>query len=109
MHRLIIDCPVNMQTDHINGNGLDNRKSNLRVCYNYQNARNQKLRPNSNSGFKGVSLIKDRNKWVAQIKVNGKVKYLGAYTLKEEAARAYNKAAKELFGEFAWLNKLKNA
>lgn len=104
MHRLILGAKVGKYTDHINGNKLDNRRSNLRVCTNAQNMRNIPPKKQNSSGFKGVTWQVDILRWRAQIKVDYKNKYLGVFKVKEEAAKAYNKAAREYFGEFAWLN-----
>lgn len=99
LHRLIMGVS---EVDHINHNGLDNRKSNLRLCTHMQNTFNQVIRKSNTSGFKGVH--KKRDKWVAQIRGNGGRHYLGNFETKEEAAMAYNMAATELHGEFACLN-----
>lgn len=89
--------------DHINHNTLDNRKSNLRVCTNAENSRNQILSSNNTSGYKGVT--KAGNRWVAKISFNGKLIHLGTYNTPEEAAQAYDIAAKALHKDFALLNK----
>lgn len=104
MHRLIMNTPQGMDTDHINGNGLDNRKSNLRICTQSQNEANKGLQKNNTSGFKGVQWNKQYKKWSAKINKNKKSFYVGYFTDKKEAAKAYNTKAKELFGEFARLN-----
>jgi hypothetical protein len=88
--------------DHINGNGLDNQEHNLRPATHSQNHMNQGLRRSSTSGFKGVSPHK--GKWQATIKKDGVVYRLGLFEDKLEAARSYDKKAKELFGSFARLN-----
>lgn len=106
MHRLILEAPKGSIIDHINGNGLDNRKSNLRFCSMRDNSRNRKIHIGNKSGFKGV-LWKVRNKkWQARICVNYKDISLGLFLDKEDAARAYNAAARKYFGEFAYLNKI---
>lgn len=104
IHRLIMNTPVGLVTDHINNNKLDNRKANLRICSHAQNVRNNRPQSKSTSRYKGVYWRKDRNKWVARIKQHGKTISLGHYTNESEAALAYNVKAKELFGEYAWLN-----
>lgn len=102
MHRMILDCKS--YVDHINRDTLDNRRINLRMCSKKQNAYNR-ISTKNKSGFKGVPMYKaHRNGWVAQITVNYKYWYLGTFPTKEEAAVAYDKAAKELMGEFAALN-----
>lgn len=105
MHRLIMDAKPGQQVDHINGNGWDNRRENLRFATNRQNQGNQRIRKFSSS-YKGVCLHKRTNRWYANIKLSGKTKYLGSYASEEAAAKAYNKAAKEFFGEFAKLNSI---
>lgn len=89
------------QVDHWNGCGLDNRDENLRFCSNQQNQFNQSIQSNNTSGCKGVNWLKNRNKWRAQIKFNGKMIHLGLFATKAEAYAAYCTAARELFGEFA--------
>jgi len=106
MHRDIISTPKRKITDHINGNGLDNRKENLRICNHTESNRNRKLQKNNTSGYKGVHKIKF-NEYRAKIYINGKVKYLGTYNILEEAAKAYNEAALIHHGEFARLNIIK--
>lgn len=96
-------CP-DMHIDHIDGNKLNNRIENLRICTHNQNQHNQGIRASNKSGYKGVSWMKSVKKWHAQICCNSKVTHLGLYTCKIEAAKAYDEAAKQLHGEFAWLN-----
>lgn len=112
MHRMIMNAKEKEHVDHINGNPLDNRKENLRVCTACQNLANQKLRKDSTTGYKGVCASKVKiNPWRAYVnkKIDGKSKqhHLGFFKTKEEAALAYNEKAKELFGEFARLNIIK--
>ena len=104
MHRLMVDAPKGMHVDHINGNSLDNRKSNLRICTSAENQRNRRATKNNTSGYKGVGWAKQNKKWTAQIQHNGKKIHIGLYEDKEEAARAYDAKAKELHGEYAYLN-----
>lgn len=105
LHRLIMQTPEDMVTDHINGNKLDNLKLNLRVTSDKLNRLNSGKRCYNTSGFKGVWLRKN-GRWQAEIKLNGKKYSLGTYETKEESALAYNIKAKELFGEHARLNSL---
>jgi hypothetical protein len=92
------------QIDHIDGNGLNNCSSNLRIVTLAQNQYNQKLSKNNKSGFKGVYWDREFGKWRANIRFNGKLKHLGRFDDPIEAAKAYNDAALEYFGEFARLN-----
>jgi hypothetical protein len=92
------------ETDHINGNGLDNRRENLRPTDHILNQGNIKSWSNNTSGFRGVTLERRTGKWVAQLNTKAKHLHLGTFVTKEEAARAYDKAALEYFGEFAYLN-----
>ncbi len=105
LHREIMNATKNDHVDHINGDTLDNRKENLRICINRDNIKNQRIRSNNTSGYKGVSL--KYNKWVARIMFNNKTKYLGVFINKEDAAKAYNEAALKYHGEFARLNIIK--
>lgn len=96
MHHMIIGFPLNgFQVDHINGNRLDNRRCNLRIVSHRENSHNSKCHRNGtkSSRFIGVSL--DRNKWVAQISINGKRKNLGRYSTEEEAVDVYNNYLRE--------------
>lgn len=104
LHRAILKAEKGVMVDHINGDTLDNRISNLRLCNNTQNQRNQKLNKANSSGYKGVSWHKTNKRWMARIKISGKLKYLGYFEFVEDAAKAYDVAAKEHFGEFANLN-----
>lgn len=105
MHRDIIKPPAGMQVDHINGNKLDNRRSNLRLASARQNRQNRPAPKHNTSGFKGVSYRKDRGTWMAQIKdSNGKHRHLGTFSSPTMAAKTYDVAAIKYFGEFAWLN-----
>ena len=108
MHRLIMSCPDDMFVDHIDGNTLNNTRENLRICTHLQNHRNKKKtrrykgRPTI-SQFKGVNRA-SKNTWLAKLQKNRERIYLGCYPTEEEAARAYDAAAREHFGEFAKLN-----
>ena len=100
MHRILMSPPQGFVVDHINGNPLDNRKTNLRICTEAENNRNVSIQSRSTSGLKGVSWYSAGNKWKAQIKVNGKRIHIGYFTNKEEAYEAYCKKGRELHGEF---------
>jgi hypothetical protein len=104
MHRMISGFPKGMDVDHRDGNGLDNRRSNLRVCTHAKNIANQKLSRANTSGYKGVSWDKKRGAWEAHIKYDQKKRFLGYFDDKADAARAYNAKAAEVFGEHARLN-----
>lgn len=106
MHRLILLAPDTTLVDHINGDPLDNRRENLRYATQSQQNANRH-RTFGASRFKGVYRRRDGLKWCAQCRVpGGKQRYLGSFDSEEDAARAYNAAATELFGEYARLNDL---
>jgi hypothetical protein len=103
MHRHIMNCPDDKLIDHINHNGLDNRRDNLRLVSCEQNNWNRrKRRGQCTSPYKGV--FYRYGKWSAAIKCKGKHIFIGWFENEETAARAYDEKAKELFGEFACLN-----
>lgn len=102
-HRLIMGTPKGMQTDHINGDRLDNQRNNLRIATHQQNQWNQK-RSRGTSKFKGVCWDKSRSRWVAQICFNSKNMVIGRFSKEIQAALAYDLWAKDLFGKFASLN-----
>ena len=104
MHRLILDAE---QVDHVNGDGLDNRRQNLRLATAHQNNRNRA--PGGSLGYKGVTLTKATGRYRAVIRVEGQLKHLGYFTTPEQAALAYNSAARAFFGEFARLNVVRAA
>jgi hypothetical protein len=99
MHSLITGWPM---TDHRNGNGLDNQRSNLRSATKAQNNFNQRPRANTSSRFKGVTWNKRLGKWQAAIKVNGKSRHLGVFASEEKAAEAYRAASLAHQGEYAY-------
>ena len=101
MHRLITGCPIGMKVDHINHNTLDNRKENLRICTQQQNSFNRQKYSRNTSGCIGVNIDKRRDKWFAQIMINGRTKFLGYYKDKQSAIVARKKAEEEYFGEYA--------
>jgi len=105
MRKLIIKIPPGMFIDHINHNGLDNRKANLRPATRTQNIwHRKKFKRPSRSQYKGIDWSKTQKKWRARIRVNGKRIYLGSFDNELEAAKAYDEAAKRYHGEFASLN-----
>ena len=105
MHREIIQTPDGLVCDHINGNGLDNRKANLRPATYAQNSWNRaKGKVKSRSKYKGLALHKKTGKWQVQISVNGRRIHLGCFKDQVQAAKAYDKAAIKYHGRFANLN-----
>lgn len=111
LHRIILGVDgknwKNSMVDHINRNKLDNRRCNLRLSTSLENNRNVGVKSNNSSGFKGVSISKGGKKWRSRIVIDGKEHRLGTHDTKEQAAVTYNDKALEIFGEFAYLNKIK--
>lgn len=106
MHRDLLQLKdPKVKIDHINHNQLDNRKLNLRCCNQQQNMLNVSSHSDSSSKYLGVHFQKQTKKWRAMIKVNGKSKHIGLFNEELEAAKAYNKMAIAIHGEFANLNK----
>jgi hypothetical protein len=101
MHRLILGV---REVDHINGNGLDNRRCNLRPATRSQQMQNSRKRLDTSSLYKGVYWDKTYGIWRAQIRINGRAISLGRFDNEVEAAKAYDKAAKEAFSEYARTN-----
>lgn len=104
MHRQVLNVPRGMIVDHIDGNGLNNRKSNLRLCTIAQNACNRRPTIKRLSIYKGISWHKRNKKWDVRICKSGKKTFLGCFENQTEAALAYDRNAERLFGEFAYLN-----
>lgn len=105
MHRVILGLSGNIMTDHKNGNGLDNQKSNLRPATNAENQQGfRRLKSVKSSVFRGVSWKKIAKLWYVTIAVKGENTHLGCYESEEDAAHVYDYAAKIYFGEFARLN-----
>lgn len=101
LHREVMRAPKGMDVDHINRNPLDNRRSNLRVCTRSQNL--ARSRPHGSSGYKGVWQGRT-GKWIVDVYENGKRRRIHGFTSPEDAAREYDRVAREIHGEFAWLN-----
>lgn len=110
LHRMIMNAPSHMVVDHVNGNPLDNRKENLRICSQLENSRNRQA--NKGQKYKGVALInikgvkrpKTNRRFFASIFYQGKSVRIGYFETENEAAKAYDEKARKLFGEFANLN-----
>jgi hypothetical protein len=104
MHRWVMGAPAGMVVDHIDHDGLNNCKNNLRLCTPTQNKRNAVSNRRASSKYKGVCRHRKIKKWGAAIKYNRKSYNLGYFTDEVAAAKAYDKKAAEFFGEFAYLN-----
>ncbi len=106
MHRYLLGLAHGnkVKVDHIDHNTLNNQKDNLRIVSNSENSQNRRNHKQTVSGYKGVSWHRKRGKWTVSIKKNRVARYLGLFPDPISAAQAYDKAAKELFGEFAYLN-----
>ena len=106
MHRVIMNTDKHLVVDHINGNGLDNTKLNLRNCTNSENIRNRKISSNNTSGYKGFHYNIRDNMWRSTIRINNKRLHIGNFIDITDAAKAYNEAAIKFHGEFARLNEI---
>lgn len=106
IHRIIMNLDLGniLHVDHIDGNGLNNQRNNLRIANKQQNSMNQRPQKGKTSKYKGVRWNKINKNWNSQIVINDKAFYLGCFENEIDAAKAYDKKAKELFGEFANLN-----
>jgi len=107
MHRVLLEPDLLEKVDHRNGNGLDNRRKNLRICTHAENTRNRRVSKNNTSGFTGVKRFKLKYtyKWRATICYNWKIISLGLFKLKSDAVKARKEAEKKLYGEFAYKQK----
>jgi hypothetical protein len=106
LHRLIMECPDHLVVDHIDHNGLNNTRDNLRICTQGQNSANRRPESRGSSKFKGVHKHKSSGKWRAQISDSGRNRHLGLFGSERDAALAHNEAAIKMHGEFAFLNEL---
>lgn len=105
LHRLVVNCPDGLEVDHINGNPLDNRKENLRICTHAENTKNhQRLYKNNTSGYVGVYFSNVYNNWYVTISINNKTKRIGSYATKEEAIEAREAAELKYYREYSHLN-----
>ena len=106
MHREILQTNKGIEVDHKDGNSLNNQKINLRTSTRSQNAANRGKQANNTSGYKGVFWHNKANKWIASIRLSNKQVHIGIFNKKIEAALAYNQAAKQYHGEFAYFNRI---
>jgi hypothetical protein len=104
LHRWLFNASFSEEVDHKNGDGLDNRRENLRKATDAQNARNSRKKSCGTSKYKGVTRDSASSSWKARIRVNLKLIHIGRFKTEVEAARAYDNAARQLFGEFACVN-----
>lgn len=102
LHRVITNCPPERVVNHINGDGLDNRRENLQICTRQQNMfAHQRKRKDASSTYRGVCWHKQKKRWSAQITHNDKDVHIGYFDAEKSAARAYDAKARELFGPHA--------
>lgn len=101
MHRVILDAPIGSLVDHRNGDGLENRRNNLRLATCAGNNQNARIRRDNTSGLKGASWHKRCKRWQATISIDGNLKHLGYFATPELAHAAYAKVAADMHGEFA--------
>jgi hypothetical protein len=104
LHRFITGAPKGFDVDHKDGDPLNNTRANLRVCTRAQNSMNRGPMPGSSSQYKGVTFHKRDRVWYARLVIDGQSIHLGCFRMETEAAQAYDKAAYDQFGEFAYLN-----
>lgn len=104
MHRLVTNAPDHLEVDHINSDGIDNRKENLRLCTHAENSRNRGIAKNNTSKYKGVWFSKRYNRFFAETRLNGKKVYVGSFKTAEEASEAYKTKVLEIHGDFANIN-----
>jgi hypothetical protein len=104
LHRFILNAPDGVEVDHWNGDGLDNRRENLRLCSHAENVRNSRPHARGTSSYKGVHLHRASGKWAVEIQVNEKRRFIGLFGDETEAAKAYDAAARASHGEYAYCN-----
>jgi len=104
LHRELMQTPTGLVTDHIDRDKLNNVRSNLRICTFSENINNGSRRVDNHSGYRGVTWHKQREYWYARIKYQGKCTFLGSFKDKNEAAKAYDKASREIYGVVAYQN-----
>lgn len=106
LHRFILKARPGLVVDHINHNGLDNRRKNIRACSSSENIINSKIKKSNTSGFRGVCWDTHNKRWRAEITAKNKQIYIGIFKDKESAAKAYNSFAIKLHGKYAKINKI---
>lgn len=106
MHREIMQCPESLEVDHIDGNRLNNQRSNLRICTHSDNQKNRRKKCASSSKYRGVSFVPRTNRWLGRVESNGKLVLNHLFRTEIEAAQACNFAYIRHHGQFACLNKL---
>lgn len=104
LHRFLMESPPELEVDHVDGNGLDCRRHNMRNATSSQNCCNRKRRSGAKNPYRGVYQLKTQKQWNAKITVQGRRIYLGYFPTAEDAAKAYDAAAIVYHGEFASLN-----
>lgn len=104
MHRLLLGAQKGNWCDHVDSNGLNNRRYNIRICTPSENAQNKRLSSQNKSGFKGVCWNKKAKKWQTKIRIGGKQRTIGYYFCLVKAAKAYDAQARKAFGIFARTN-----
>ena len=107
MHRMILNAPNGLDVDHVNGDSLDNRRANLRLCTRSENNMNRGVQCNNSSGYKGVTWNKRKNKFCAQIRKEKRHYHCGYFDKPKDAAISYDMVALMLYGDFAITNILK--
>ena len=108
LHRYLMNAPKGVDVDHRDGNKLNCQRNNMRLATKAQNQQNRRTKYAGLSKFKGAHWDRSRGWWIARIRVDGKLKYLGIFDTDKEAGAAYNEAATKYFGDFAALNDLDN-
>ena len=104
LHRIIMEAEQDVEVDHIDGNGLNCIRKNMRLCTPLDNNRNRRIQKGNKSGYKGVRWDSRLGKWRSEISVKNKLIHLGVFIQKDDAGLAYNEAAKLHYGDFARLN-----
>jgi len=109
IHNIVMRTPKGEVVDHIDHNGLNCQRKNMRNCSIKENARNKSPKRGCSSKYLGVSWKEPNNKWAVRIKIGNKIKHIGLFSSEEEAAMMYNEMALKYYGEFASLNTIKKS